>query len=115
LAFGIPELAMVVAAAIMGREGFHHLKGLFWRLFKRVAPPGRVSRMRHRIGLVMFVLPLMYAWLGPYVEAMISPVAIYRIHTAVIGDVIFLASFFVLGGGFWDRLRALFAWDPVAQ
>jgi len=27
---------------------------------------------------------------------------------AVSGDAIFVASFFVLGGEFWDKLRALF-------
>ena len=33
----------------------------------------------------------------------------------VIGDLMFLASFFVLGGEFWDKVRALFLHEAKAQ
>jgi hypothetical protein len=31
------------------------------------------------------------------------------------GDLMFVASFFVLGGDFWDKLRALFIQGAKAQ
>ena len=33
---------------------------------------------------------------------------------AVGGDLLLLASFFVLGGDFWDKLRSLFIYDAHA-
>jgi len=34
----------------------------------------------------------------------------------VTGDLMLLASLFVLGGDFWDKIRALFVWsDKVAS
>ena len=40
LLIGIPELAMLVAAAVMGKEGFNYLKQLLFGFFgKHFAPP----------------------------------------------------------------------------
>jgi hypothetical protein len=111
LAFGIPELAAVVAVAIMGREGFQDLKRFLWGLFRKAAPPARVSRMRYRIGLVMFTLPILFAWLGPYADQVISPRRVQVLPVLMIGDIAFLSSFFVLGGDFWCKVRALFIWE----
>ena len=32
----------------------------------------------------------------------------WRILFGVIGDIVFMTSFFVLGGDFWDKIRSLF-------
>ena len=111
LVVGIPEIAAIVAVAIMGRQGFNDLKRMIWGLFRKVAPPARVSRTRYRIGLIMFVLPLLYGWAGPYLSAWIPEQSIERVWLAVLGDVFFIASFFVLGGEFWEKVRALFMWS----
>ena len=50
LAVGIPEIMMVVAAAVMGSEGFAELKRRFGKLLKKYGPPERVSRTRYRVG-----------------------------------------------------------------
>jgi hypothetical protein len=114
LAFGIPELAAVVAVAIMGREGFQNLKRLLWGLFKRVAPADRVSRTRYRIGLVMFILPILFAWLGPYLEHVWPASPIHDLPVLVMSDAAFIISFFVLGGEFWENVRGLFVWEPLS-
>ena len=44
LMLGIPELLWLAAAAVMGKSGFAYLKERFFSLFKKVAPPDRVSR-----------------------------------------------------------------------
>ena len=62
LAIGLPEVMMVVAAAVMGKEGFAELKDRFGRFFKKYGPPERVSLTRYRVGLLMFSLPLLLAW-----------------------------------------------------
>lgn len=108
LALGVPEVLMVAAAAVMGKEGFAELKQRFGRFLKEYGPPEQVSRARYRVGLVMFTLPLVLAFLGPYVGGYFPGYGAHRQIWAVTTDVVFVASFFVLGGGFWDKLRALF-------
>jgi hypothetical protein len=59
-------------------------------------------------GLAMFVLPLVFGWITPYVVHVLPGYLEHRIAYGVPGDLLLLASRFVLGGEFWDKLRALF-------
>lgn len=106
LGVGIPDVFTIAAVGVMGKEGFAALKRRAFALLRRAAPPDRVGPIRHRIGLAMFVIPLLFGWAGPYL-----PVAGSHRGLAIAGDLIFLASFFVLGGDFWDKIRALFVRD----
>jgi len=115
LLLGIPELFMLAAAAILGRSGFDYLIGKISGFLKDYAPPDTVSRTRYRIGLAMFLLPLIFAWLTPYVLPVLPDFEAHRIAYGVSGDLLLLASFFVLGGDFWDKLRALFVRDAKAH
>ncbi len=108
LAVGVPEVTMVVAVAVMGREGFADLKQRFGRVLKKYGPPERVSRARYRMGLVMFTLPLLLAWLAPYLGHHLPGFGSHQLVWAIAADLVFVASLFVLGGEFWDKLRALF-------
>ena len=108
LALGVPEVMMIAAAAVMGQEGFIKLKGHFGRFFKKVGPPDRVSVNRYRVGLLMFAAPLLLGLLGPYVHTHLPGFDDHPMWWHVGGDLVFVASFFVLGGEFWDKLRSLF-------
>ena len=109
LLVGVPELAMLIAVAVMGKDGFNYLKQLiFGFLGKHFAPPESVSLIRYRIGLMLFMIPLLFGWLVPYISGYLSFFEENRLLFAVIGDVLLLSSLFVLGGEFWDKLRALF-------
>jgi hypothetical protein len=68
LAVGIPEVFSIVAIAIMGKSGFNYIKVRFFGFIKKYGPPEVVSRTRYHIGLVMFVLPILFGWLGPYIS-----------------------------------------------
>jgi len=112
LVFGIPELAMLLAVAVMGKDGFSYLKGLLFRLLgKHFTPPDTVSRTRYRIGLVLFTLPLLLGWITPYLSGHTDIFENYRLHFAISGDVLLFCSLFILGGDFWDKLRAIFIWQ----
>jgi hypothetical protein len=111
LVFGIPEVFMLVAVAVLGRPGFEFLKR---RLLQWMQPPERVGATRYRIGLVMFTLPLLLAFVSPYLSGAFSDVAQYRIWYGLSGDILQLASLLMLGGEFWDKLRALFVHDARA-
>jgi len=108
LAIGIPEVFTVAAMAIMGKSGFNLIKGRIFSFLKKHGPPDRVSLTRYRIGLVMFVLPIVFGWLGPYGAHHISGYETHRLVVILIGDLMFVASLFVLGGDFWDKISALF-------
>ena len=108
LAVGIPEVFTVAAIAIMGKYGYDLIKERIFSFLKKHGPPDRVSLARYRIGLVMFVLPVLLGWLGPYGAHHIPGYLGHRFVVSLIGDVMFVASLFVLGGDFWDKVRALF-------
>jgi len=113
LIFPIPELLDLTAVAVVGKQGFWYLKGLlFGSLRQRVAQ--EVSRTRYRIGLVMFLLPVAFGWLAPYLAHNISGFSEHALIFHVGGDVLFLASLFVLGGDFWDKLGAMFSHNAKA-
>ena len=62
----------------------------------------------------MFTAPLIFAWVTPYLEST-GGTPLVTTPFAIAGDVVFLASFFVLGGEFWDKFRALFMPTAVAH
>ena len=115
LAVGIPEVFTVAAIAIMGKSGYNLIKERIFSFLKKHGPPDRVSLTRYRIGLVMFVLPLVFGWLGPYGVHLIPGYEAHRFVVSLVGDVMFVASLFVLGGDFWDKIRALFIHSAKVQ
>lgn len=114
LMLGIPELFWLAAAAIMGKPGFNYIKGKVFSSLKKYAFPETVSRTRYRLGLAMFLIPLLFGWLEPYLSPHIPIMTQQRMVLAITGDVLLLASLFVLGGDFWDKLRALFVYEAGA-
>ena len=107
LALGIPELGAIIAVAIMGKPGFEMIKSRLLARLKHLRPVESVSLTRYRIGLVMFCLPLLYGWLEPYLRGLFIESELHWSWSLTL-DLIFIASLFVLGGGFWKKIRALF-------
>jgi len=77
-------------------------------LLKQYGPPAEASRQRYLIGLVMFTIPTQFGWVGPYVAHLIPGYSGNDLVFAIAGDLILLASLFVLDDDFWDKLRVLF-------
>jgi len=57
LFFGF-EIMAIPAVAVMGKENFERLLTAAKRWVKSLKPAGEVGRVRHAIGLVLFVAPL---------------------------------------------------------
>ncbi len=108
LALGVPELLWLAAVAFMGKAGFDLIKRRVFGFMKRHAMPATVSRTRYQVGLVLFLVPVMLGFAQPYVSTVFEQLAEYRVQVGVAGDVLLLVSLFVLGGEFWDKVRALF-------
>ena len=115
LILGLPEVFLLIAVAILGKPGYEELKRRLLAVFRQLRPLGHVGLVRHRIGVAMFALPVLVGWLHPYIALWFSELAGYEFPLAVILDPIFFASFFVLGGDFWDKLGALFVRTRAAE
>ena len=115
LMVGIPELFTVASIAILGKAGFNLIKDRVFAFLKRHGSPDVVTRTRYRIGLVMFVVPILFGWFAPYGPAQIRGHEVQNFWVNIVTDLMFMSSFFVLGGEFWDKLRALFVHGARAQ
>lgn len=115
LLVGVPELFMLAAAAVLGKTGYNFLKKKLFSILKSAAPADTVSPARYRTGLVMFLLPIVLGWLSPYIPDLIPYYKENQVLYSVAGDVLLISSLFVLGGDFWDKLRALFIHNAKVQ
>ncbi len=109
LAFGIPEVFMLIAVAVLGKQGYEYLKGKALRYLKRFAPADEVSLSRYRLGLILFCFPLLMGWALPYLSYYFSFLQVIPLWSYIVWDIMFFTSFFVLGGDFWDKFSALFS------
>ena len=115
LLVGMPEIFSLMAIAVMGKDGFNYIKGKVFAFFKRHALPKEVSLTRYRIGLVLFLLPLLFGWLAPYGTELIPGYESHRLTVNLGGDFLLILSVFVLGGEFWDKVKALFVYGARTQ
>ena len=108
------DLMLIAGAAIAGKAGFASIKAKVFGLLRLCGPPREVSRRRYTIGLVIFSIPLAFGWASPYFGHHIPGFASGQLICAVALDILLLISLFVLGGDFWDKLRALFDHNAYA-
>ena len=109
------EAMGIAAIAVMGKKGFAAIKKQVLGWLKQYGPPSKVGPLRYKIGLVMFVVPIVFGWLSIYMAKWIPGFGSDPFLYAVGGDMMLLASLFVLGGDFWDKVRALFIHDAEVR
>jgi hypothetical protein len=100
------KVVLLLAIAVMGKAGFQELKA---KIFHKLTPPAEVSPMRYRIGLVMFCLPFLQGLAETWASHIAPQLVANRLWVDILMDVMLIASLFVLGGNFWDKLRSLFS------
>ena len=105
------EILGIAAVAVAGKSGFALIKKKVFGFLKQYGPPNKVSRLRYRIGLVMFCTPIVFGWGAVYAATVIPAFNSMSMPYAVGGDLLLLSSLFVLGGDFWDKVRSLFIHD----
>jgi hypothetical protein len=66
LLVGGPELAIVIAVALWGKETFTYFMGRAKGLLRTLAPPEHVSPARYRFGLFLIVGSCIPSWLFVY-------------------------------------------------
>lgn len=111
LLVGGPELAVVFAVALWGKETFSYFLERTKRLFMRLLLPRTVSPARYYTGLVLLIAASFPSWVLAYAPHLVSDAT--RILILATADAVFILSFFVLGGDFWGKVRALFIPGPA--
>ena len=106
-----PKLGVLAAVAIMGKPGFAYVKS---KVFGYLKPPAEVSPARYRVGIVMFGAAILFGFVEPY-ASLFLPDATPSLRFSLGIDLLLLASILVLGGDFWDKIRALFIHESKAQ
>ncbi len=109
------ELLGLAAVAMMGKSGYAYLKERVFGFLARHGPPAEVGRTRYTVGLAMFGATLLFGWSAPYAAALVPGVGQPSVAAALVGDAVLVASLFVLGGNFWDKLRSLFVHDAEVR
>jgi hypothetical protein len=112
--FFAPEAGTLAGAAIMGKENYERFRVWVFGLVGRIKPAGDIGEWRHKIGLVMFFLPLVPTYIQAYEPQWLPDSSSWRWIVKICVDLIFIASLFVLGGDFWDKLHALFVREARA-
>jgi hypothetical protein len=105
------EIMLVPAIALMGKENFDRIATAVMGVLKALKPSATVGRTRYTVGLVLFAGPMLFAWIASYVPSWLPEEYAARVPINLGLDLVTLASLFVLGGEFWDKLRALFLCD----
>lgn len=108
LVAGLPEVGMLLAVAVLGKQGFAQLKEIFFSRFRKITEPSSISLLRYRVGLVMFFAPLLLGWLQPYIVHFYTLFDSDSMLPVMIPDLIFACSFIVLGAEFWQKIQSLF-------
>lgn len=115
LTVGGPEILGILAVVCLGKENLIVIKDKILAFLRLLKPSGPVSRWRYRLGLVMFLVPIMPSYIMAYMPQWLPDTSPQHLYVNLAADFLFLTSLFVLGGDFWDKLRALFVYDARAQ
>ncbi len=108
-------LMKIGSIAILGKASYAWINYKMHYFYHKVAKPHQITPLRYNIGLVMFVLPFLPNYMISFMPHLIPISMTTRYIIIIASDVMFLASLFVLGGDFWDKLRALFIYKAKAR
>jgi hypothetical protein len=114
----VPKILIVSIVMVVGKSGFAHLKSVIHAHVRRaaapLAPPQQVSPVRYRIGLVIFTLAILEGLLMPYLERAFPGMTDHPAWDWI-ADLALILSIFILGGHFWDKLRAPYVHGATVQ
>ena len=98
--FALNKILLFATVALLGKSGFNQLKQMVLGAIGQYGPPQEVGPTRYTVGLVLFVIPILIGWVGPYLGEMVPLLRRYSVSAAIAGDIILLFSLFVLGATF---------------
>jgi len=117
------EVSFFLSVALLGKPFIQLLKSkIKGSIFRKKgdAPLIKpVGKFRHRAGITMLLIASTVPYSFTEIALMLGFVEKYGHATLVgvliIGDMLFIASFFVLGSEFWGRVKKLFQWPGKTE
>ena len=114
------ESAFAISVVLLGKDFMNMIKAKFKGIFSKKGSSTQskpISKLRYRIGIILFILTIS-------IPSILTEVVLYYDYADAIGlnnllyiflsfDVIFIASLFILGGEFIEKLRELFTYKDV--
>lgn len=111
LTIGGPEAMILSGSVLLGKAGFRYYRSKIFTFFKIKKKPKPVSQIRYYSGITIMILSVIPLYLNAY-WSQTMPKDIWTKNAVLItADLIFVISFFVLGGEFWEKYKRLFIWD----
>lgn len=112
LTVGGPEIMVMLGAILLGKQTAYYYKEKFLALFKKKpGRPKRVSKGRYYFGLTLFFGSVLPLYLYGFFPAVMPVDEELRYVILVSADLVFVLSFFILGGEFWEKIKNLFIWE----
>lgn len=108
-------LMKIGSIAILGKSSYAWINYQIRYFYHKVARPHKITLLRYNLGLIMFILPFLPNYMISFMPNLIPISLTTRYIIIIASDIIFLSSLFVLGGDFWDKLRALFIYKARAR
>jgi hypothetical protein len=105
----------ITSVAILGKASYNWINYKIHYIYHHLAKPHQVTPLRYNIGLVLFILPFLPNYMISFMPHLFYISITTRYIIIITSDVMFIASLFVLGGDFWDKLRALFMFRAKAR
>jgi hypothetical protein len=115
LTLGGPEVLALIAVSLLGKQAFDALTSKVFPFLRALAPKGSVTRMRYKLGLFLFIVSFIPSYVVAYTPNLLPDTSPSRFYVCMGADLLFVISLFVLGGDFWDKLKALFIYDARAE
>lgn len=105
---GIPEICALIAIALLGKQTWNFLVS---KLKKHIPLfPDRVSKFRYYLGLSLNLASIIPLYMAGYFPDLLPPQPT-RLYILIGADLLFVASFFILGGQFWEKCKRLFVYE----
>jgi len=112
---GGPDLLLVIAAAVMGKDSMNFVLGKIGKWFKRnFKLAENVSKNRYIFGLILFWGSILIRWAIGFLK----PISItqtggtdWGLYILIAFEILLVISIFVLGADYWEKLGALFRWN----
>lgn len=112
---GGPDLLLLIAAAVMGKDALNQILGQIGKWFKRnFKLSENVSKKRYILGLILFWGSILIRWAVGFLKPLSVAVkgsTDWGLVILVAFEVVLVISIFVLGANFWEKLGALFRWN----
>jgi hypothetical protein len=113
LTIGGPEVMVIIGAAFLGKNVYNYYREKFFAIFKRKPKP--ISKTRYYIGLTIMLFSITPLYINGYLPD-IMPSKIYVKNLILLSaDLLFVISFFILGGDFWEKFKKLFIWEDTKK